>query len=290
MGHDELAATFEEHRPRLRALAVRVLGSTTDADDAVQEAWVRLARYDGEPIDELGAWLTRVVGRICIDTLRRRTTRAESPLDGWVAEAVVTADDGPEDRAMTADSVALAMLVVLESLGPEERLAFVLHDVFAVPFAEIGPIVGRSTDAAKMLASRARRKVRAHPVPTGERSQGREVVDAFLAAAHDGDFEGLLRMLDPEIEWHHLTARGHRVLRGAAEVAEAVRGGRPARVTTRRVSVNGQPGFLAWGPSGTPLALMVCTVVGGRIVRADSLLDPARLARMQLPPAPVGRQ
>src|SRR5690606_11855294 len=139
---------------RLRALAVRVLGSTTDADAAVQEAWVRLARYDGEPIDALAACLTRGGGRTRLDPLRRRRARAERPLDAWVAEAVVPADDGPEDRAMTADSVALAMLVVLESLGPEERLAFVLHGVFAVPFAEIGPIVGRSTDAAKMLASR----------------------------------------------------------------------------------------------------------------------------------------
>src|SRR5690554_3059412 len=242
MGHDELAATFEEHRPRLRALAVRVLGSTTDADDAVQEAWVRLARYDGEPIDELGAWLTHVVGRICIDTLRRRTTRAESPLDGWVAEAVVTADDGPEDRAMTADSVALAMLVVLESLGPEERLAFVLHDVFAVPFAEIAPIVGRSTDAAKMLASRARRKVQEQPLPSGERRLRREVVDAFLMAAREGDFEGLLRVLDPDVTWHHYTAHGHTVRIGADEVLEAVRQGNPSRVELRRVSVNGEPG------------------------------------------------
>src|SRR5690606_13798710 len=243
MDHEELAAAFEEHRPRLRAVAMRVLGSSADADDAVQEAWLRLDRYTGEPIENLGAWLTRVVGRLCIDALRRRTTRAESPLDGWVADAVVTEDDGPEETAITADSVALAMLVVLESLGPEERLAFVLHDVFALPFAEIAPIVGRSTDAAKMLASRARRKIREHPVPTGEQSRSREVVDAFLAAAYDGDFERLLRLLDPDIEWHHLTARGHRVLRGRAEVAEAVRGGRPDRVTTRRVSVNGQPGF-----------------------------------------------
>lgn len=284
MEHDQLAEAFEEHRPRLRAVAMRVLGSSADADDAVQEAWLRLDRYAGEPIENLGAWLTRVVGRLCIDALRRRTTRAESPLDGWVADAVVTEDDGPEETAITADSVALAMLVVLESLGPEERLAFVLHDVFAVPFAEIGPIVGRSTDAAKMLASRARHKVRQHPVPAGEDSRGREVVDAFLAAAHDGDFEGLLRLLDPDIEWHHHSARRHRVLHGAHAVVEAARGGRADRVTTRRVNVNGQPGILAWGPSGAPLALMVCTVAEGRIVRADSLLDPERLAQMSLPP------
>ena len=286
MEHEQLAEAFEEHRPRLRAVAVRILGSSADADDAVQEAWLRLARHAADPIENLGAWLTRVVGRICIDALRRRTARPESPLDGWLADVVVTADDGPEQAALDADAVALAMLVVLESLRPEERLAFVLHDVFAVPFAEIGPIVGRSTDAAKMLASRARHKVRQHPVPAGEDSRGREVVDAFLAAAHDGDFEGLLRLLDPDIEWHHHSARGHRVLHGARAVVDAARGGRAERVTTRRVDVNGQPGILAWGPSGAPLALMVCTVADGRIVRADSLLDPARLARISLPPAP----
>src|SRR5690554_68293 len=200
MDERELAATFEEHRPRLQAVATRVLGSRSDAEDAVQEAWLRLDRQADDQIENIGAWLTRVVGRICIDALRRRTVRAESTLDSWEADAVVTEDDGPEDAAIAADSLALAMVVVLESLGPEERLAFVLHDVFAVPFAEIGPIVGRSTDAAKMLASRARHKVRQHPVPAGEDSRGREVVDAFLAAAHDGDFEGLLRMRDPEIE------------------------------------------------------------------------------------------
>lgn len=282
----ETLAAFEDHRPRLRAVAMRVLGSSGDADDAVQEAWLRLDRHRGEPIENLGAWLTRVVGRLCIDALRRRAVRSEAPLDGWLEDAVVTDGDGPEELALTADSVGLAMLVVLDSLGPEERLAFVLHDVFGLPFAEIGPIVGRSTDAAKMLASRARRKVCDHPEPTADRVRDREVVDAFLAAARDGQFDRLLRLLDPDVEWHHRTPAGSRLVRGADAAVEAARGGRVDRATMRRVSVDGHPGILVWGPRGAPLALMVCWVTGGRIVRVDSLLDPARLARMNLPPAP----
>lgn len=280
----ELTAAFEEHRPRLGRVATRVLGSRTDAEDAVQEAWLRLDRHSGDQIENLGAWLTRTVGHICIDALRRRTARAESALDSWEIDAIVTEDaDGPEDAAIAADSIALAMVVVLESLRPEERLAFVLHDVFAVPFAEIAPIVDRSPDATKMLASRARRKVQQQPLPTGERHQRRAVVDAFLLAARDGDFEGLLRLLDPDITWHHHTAHGHTVRVGSAEVLAAVRRGNPSRVEARRVSVNGSPGILAWGPSGRPVALMSCTIAEGRIVRMDSITDAARLARMALP-------
>lgn len=275
---------FEELRPRLRALATRVLGSRADAEDAVQEAWIRLDRQDSESIDNLSGWLTRVVGRICIDMLRSRTGRSETALDQWDTDPVVTEDaEGPEDAAILADSLGLAMVIVLESLRPEERLAFVLHDMFAVPFAEVGPIVGRTADAAKMLASRARRKVQEAPRPTGERRQRREVVDAFLAAAREGDFDALLHVLDPAVTWHSYTKHGHAVKIGANEVLATVRDGNPRRVEARRVSVNGEPGILAWSPSGRPIALMACTVADGRLVDIVSIVDPARLARMVLP-------
>lgn len=191
--------------------------------------------------------------------------------------------DTPEDAAVLSDSVGLALLVVLGSLRPDERLAFVLHDMFAVPFAEIGPIVGRSADAAKMLASRARRKVQDVPTPAGDRRAQRQVVDAFLAAAQGGDFEALLRVLDPEVSWRRHTVRGVSVTTGASAVVEAVRRGQGARFTARRVLVNGEPGILGWGPTGRPLALMACTVRDGRLVGIVSIADPVRLAGMDLP-------
>lgn len=284
MHADELSTAFEEHRSHLLAVAIRVLGSRTDADDAVQEAWLRLERQDTDTIDNLGGWLTRVVGRICIDILRKRTTRAESELDNVDHDPVVTDDvDGPEDTAVAAESVGLALLVVLESLRPEERLAFVLHDVFAVPFAEIGPIAGCTPDAAKMMASRARRKVHGQPQPTDELRQSRAVVDAFLKAARDGDFDALLHVLDPQVTWYRHTAHGDTVTVGANEVLETVRRGDPGRVEARRVSVNGNPGILAWGPSGRPISLMSCTVSDGQITEIDSIIDPGRLAEMDLP-------
>lgn len=284
MNEIELSAAFEQHRSHLLAVATRVLGSSADAEDAVQEAWFRLDRHASDEIENLGGWLTRVVGRICMDTLRTRSARAESQLDEWENDPIVSEDaDGPEDAAVAAESLGLAVLVVFESLQPAERLAFVLHDVFAVPFVEVGQIVGRSTDAAKMLASRARRNVQQQPLPSGERRQHREVVDAFLAAARDGDFEALLRTLDPDVTWHHHTAHGKTVKVGAYEVLTAVRQGNPDRVEMRRVSVNGQPGVLAWGPTGHPIALMICTVADGRLVKMVSITDQKRLAEMQLP-------
>jgi RNA polymerase sigma-70 factor (ECF subfamily) len=284
MDRHEVSTTFEEHRTRLLAIATRVLGSRADAEDAVQETWIRLDRQDVGRIDNVGGWLTQVVGRICIDMLRSRSARPESSAVPWGTDPVVTEDaELPEDATVLADSVSLAMLVVLESLRPEERLAFVLHDVFAVPFAEVGPIVGRSSDAAKMLASRARRKVQEVPRPTGERRERREVVDAFLAAARDGDFEALLRVLDPDVTWHLHTRHGHEVRIGADAVLAAVRRGDPTRLEARRVSVNGEPGILAWGPGGKPLALMSCTIAGGRLVDIVSIADPARLRGMSLP-------
>jgi RNA polymerase sigma factor (sigma-70 family) len=283
MDRDILTTQFEENRPRMLALATRMLSSRADAEDAVQEAWFRLDRQT-EQIDNLGGWLTRVVGRICIDILRNRAARSESTLEAWGTDLVVTEDtDGPEDAAVVADALGLALFVVLESLRPEERLAFVLHDLFAVPFAEVGSIVGRSTDAAKMLASRARRKVQDVPRPTGGRQQRRDVVDAFLAAARGGDFDALLRVLDPQMTWHVHMPRGRSIQVGANEVLRAVRRGDPTRVEARRVSVNGEPGILAWGPSGRPLALMVCTIADGRMIDVMSILDPALLARLDLP-------
>jgi len=284
MDEKRLSEAFEEHRPRLIAVATRALGSPADAEDAVQETWIRLSAQDDDSIANLGGWLTRVVGRICIDMLRSRSSRAESALDEWSSDPVVTDDvDGPEQAALEADSLGLALVVVLESLRPEERLAFVLHDMFAVPFAEVGQIVGRSPDAAKMLASRARRKVQDVPRPTGERRHRREVVEAFLAAARGGDFDALLRLLDPDVTWHRHTAKGRTVKIGANAVLAAVRRGDPERVEARRVSVNGEPGILVWGPSGQPIALMSCTVADGVLVDIVSIIDPARLARMPLP-------
>lgn len=280
----DLAATFDAERRRLVALAHRMLGSPADAEDAVQEAWLRLARQEPGTIDSLPGWLTTVVGRVCLDVLRTRRAHRETHYDEQLPDAVVTEDDdGPEERAALADSVGLALLVVLESLGPDERLAFVLHDSFAVPFTEIGTILGKSTDAAKMLASRARRKVRGVPESNVDRRRQREVVDAFLAAARSGDFEALLRVLDPQITWRTYTPHGMVVKLGVTEVVAAAERGVRAAGTARRVLVNGNPGILAWSRSGQPLGLMSCTVRDGRIVDVVALLDPVRLAAMDLP-------
>lgn len=282
-----LAEAFEQQRPRLLALAHRVLGSRSDAEDVVQEAWLRLSRQDADSIDNLAGWLTTVISRICIDTLRSRAARPEASIDHDLPELVVTDDrDTPEDAAVLSDSVGLALLVVLGSLRPDERLAFVLHDMFAVPFADIGPIVGKSADAAKMLASRARRKVQDVPRPTGDRQEQRQVVDAFLAAAQHGDFDALLRVLDPDVTWRQHTVRGVTVTTGSGEVVDAVRRGQGARFTARRVLVNGEPGILGWGPTGRPLSLMACTVRAGRLVGIVSIVDPVRLAGIDLPAAP----
>jgi len=288
-GSDEaLAEASEEQRGRLVAVAYRMLGSRADAEDAVQEAWLRLARHDAAAIDNLGGWLTTVVGRVCIDVLRSRNARSEASYDERLPELVVTEDVGgaPEDEALLAESVGLALLVVLDTLRPAERLAFVLHDMFAVPFEEIGQIIGRSTDAAKMLASRARRKVQDTPRPTDERQHQRAVVDAFLAAARSGDFEGLLRVLDPDVTWRSYTARGVVIRMGAAEVADRAQRGARATVTARPVLVNGEPGVVVWDRNGKPVSVMACTVIDDRIVEILSVQDPERLAAMDLPARP----
>jgi RNA polymerase sigma factor (sigma-70 family) len=282
-----VAEAFEEQRGRLMAVAYRILGSRADAEDAVQEAWLRLARQDADAIDNLAGWLTTVVGRVCIDMLRSRKARPEASYDR-LPELVVTEDnDGaPEDNVLLAESIGLALLVVLDTLRPAERVAFVLHDMFAVPFDEIGQILGRSADASKMLASRARRKVQDAHRPTDERQQQRAVVDAFLAAARDGDFEGLLRVLDPDVASRTHTAHGVIVNLGATEVATLVQRRARAKATARRVLVNGEPGMVVWGSNGRPLGVMACTVVDGRIVEILSVTDRKRLTAMDLPGRP----
>ncbi|MEV7525936.1 sigma-70 family RNA polymerase sigma factor [Streptomyces sp. NPDC091371] len=269
----------------MRAVAHRVLGSNADAEDVVQEAWLRLSRQDTTAIENLAGWLTTVVGRISFDVLRSRQARPEASLDDRLPDLVVTLDDAsaPDDDAVLADSVGLALLVVLESLRPSERLAFVLHDLFAVPFDEIGRILGKSTDATKMLASRARRKVRATEQPAGARREQRHVVSAFLAAARGGDFEGLLRVLDPEVRLTVDTPGGVVVTLGATKVAAGAQLAAGAATQGRAVLVGGLPGVISWREDGTPLSVLAFTVTDGRITAIGAVVDPAKLARMNLP-------
>ena len=285
---DWLAERFEAHRPHLRGVAYRMLGSLTEADDAVQEAWIRLSRTDTSDVENLRAWLTTVVGRVCLNMLRSRRTRREAPLDTHVPDPIVSREDGidPEHEALLGDSVGLALLVVLDTLSPAERVAFVLHDVFAVPFDEIAPIVGRSPAAARQLASRARRRVQGAPVPDADLDGQWTVVDAFMAAAREGDFEGLLAVLDPEVE---LRSDGGvarpdlvSVVRGAQAVAARAMTFRRFGETASRALVNGTPGGVAWAPDGSPFAVLSATVKGGRIVQIDVLADPDRLRRLDL--------
>ncbi|GAA2373966.1 sigma-70 family RNA polymerase sigma factor [Streptomyces cuspidosporus] len=285
---DPVAEAFEAQRDRLRAVAHRMLGSHADAEDVVQEAWLRLSGQDAAAIHNLAGWLTTVVGRISLDILRSRQSRPQASYDDRLPDLVVTIDDGatPEDDAALADSVGLALLVVLDSLRPSERLAFVLHDLFAVPFDEIGQILGKSTAATKMLASRARRKVRATKQPTAVGREQREVVQAFLAAARHGDFEGLLRVLDPEVKLTVDTPDGVFVTLGATEVAAGARLSADAAVRGRAVLVGGLPGIAAWREDGSPLSVAAFTVTEARITRIAIVIDPAKLASMDLPSPP----
>lgn len=280
-----VAEAFEEQRDRLSAVAHRMLGSHADAEDVVQEAWLRLSRQDAEGIDNLAGWLTTVVGRISLDVLRSRRARPEASYGDRLPELVVTLDDGavPEDDAVLADSVGLALLVVLESLRPNERLAFVLHDLFAVPFDEIGHILGKSTGATKMLASRARRKVQATERPTGVGPEQREVVRAFLAAARRGEFEELLRVLDPEVQLTVDTPAGEVVVLGATKVAGGAQLAAGAATTGREALVNGLPGVISWHEDGAPLSVLAFTVVDGRITEITAVVDRAKLALLDLP-------
>jgi RNA polymerase sigma factor (sigma-70 family) len=280
-----VAEAFEAQRDRLRAVAYRMLGSHADAEDVVQEAWLRLSRQDTATINNLAGWLTTVVGRISLDVLRSRQARHEASYDDRLPELVVTVDDGPapEDDVALADSVGLALLVVLESLGPSERLAFVLHDLFAVPFDEIGRILGKSADAAKMIASRARRKVQATERPAVVGREQREVVQAFLAAARRGDFEGLLRVLDPEVRLTIDTPDGVVATLGATKVAAGARLSAGAAAQVRAVLVNGLPGIVSWREDGTPLSVIAFTVANGRIAGITAVTDPATLTSLELP-------
>jgi RNA polymerase sigma-70 factor, ECF subfamily len=283
MGDDTLTDQFERMRPRLHAIAYRMLGSPSEADDAVQEGWLRLTRVNGAAVDNLDAWLTTVVARVSLDMLRARRSRREEAFGNRLPEPVVTADPhgDPEQELLMADSVGLALLVVLQTLAPAERLAFVLHDMFAVPFDEIAPLVDRSPEAARKLASRARRRVRgAAPSSDADLAHQRAVVDAFLAAARNGDFEALIEILDPEVVLRVDVGRGLPPVVGAAAVAHRVlTRGRAGAPSARPVLVNGAAGVIV-GPRGAPTAVVGFTVAGGRIVEIDIIADPARLAAL----------
>jgi RNA polymerase sigma factor (sigma-70 family) len=285
---DWLAERFEGNRAHLRAVAFRMLGSVTEADDAVQEAWIRLSRTDTSQVENLRAWLTTVVGRVCLNMLRSRRTRRESSLETHLPDPVVSPESGmdPEQEALLGDSVGLAMLVVLDALTPAERVAFVLHDVFGVPFDAIAPIVGRTPAAARQLASRARRRVQGAPVPDADLDAQWAVVDAFLAAARNGDFEGLLAVLDPDVVVRSDggAARPDLVslVRGAEAVAGQALSFRRFAGTATRVLVNGVPGGIAWASDGRPFSVVALTVKGGRVVAIDVLADPDRLAQLDL--------
>ena len=286
--NDLLAEEFERHRARLRAVAYRVLGSISEADDAVQESWLRLSRSEPESIANLPGWLTAVVARVSLDMLRSRRARREDYVGSWLPEPVVSVEQGdsdPEYEALLADSVGLALLVVLDSLAPAERLAFVLHDMFAVPFGEIASIIGTTPAAARQLASRARRRVRgAEPDDAGDLARQRELVDAFLAASRRGDFEALVAVLDPDVTFR-FDAGGHgprarEPISGAEAVARQVlaRGSRFARFA-RPAIVNGAAGLVI-AAGGKPRAVVGFTTSGGRIVAIDLIADPAKLRRL----------
>ena len=283
-----LADRFQEQRPHLRAVAYRLLGSLSEADDALQEAWLRISRSDTSGVENLGGWLTTVVARVSLNMLRARKAKREAPLEERMPDPIVSSPDGadPEQHALIADAVGLALLVVLETLAPAERLAFVLHDMFAVPFDEIASITGRSPAAARKLASRARHRVQGQaPVPDPDLARQRQVVDAFSAAADQGDFEALLAVLDPDIvlrsDGGPQRPEDSVVIRGARAVAE--RAVTFARLSTyaRPALVNGAVGAVV-APDGHPFAVIGFTVTNGRIVEIDILSDPLRLSGLEL--------
>jgi len=282
-----LAERFEEHRARLRGVAYRMLGSISEADDAVQDTWIRLSRAGADDVENLGAWLTTVVARVSLNRLRSRKVRREESLEGHLPDPVVVADGAvnPEDEVLLADSVGLALLVVLETMAPAERLAFVLHDVFDLPYDEIAPMVGRNAAAARQLASRARRRVQGAGVrePGPDRRRQREVVDAFFRAAREGDFDALVAVLDPEVvlrsDFGSKRAPIPAVIHGAANVASQARLYNNPNARLIPALVNGVPGVVVT-VSGRPFALLAFTVVGDRIVEIDGIADPERVARV----------
>ncbi|GGQ38114.1 RNA polymerase sigma-70 factor (ECF subfamily) [Actinomadura coerulea] len=282
-----LAERFEGHRTHLKAVAYRMLGSLAEADDAVQEAWLKLSRSNAGDIENLGGWLTTVVGRVCLDMLRSRTSRREDPLEQRLPDPVVSATaTDPEYEALVADSVGLALLVVLQSLTPAERLAFVLHDTFGVPFEDIAPIVGRSPAAARQLASRARRRVRGTaPDPERDPARQRAVVDAFNAAANDGDFEALVAVLAPDVVLRADVGAipgGWTEVVGAENVAgQAIRFRRTTRGQVMHALVNGTAGIV-WFQDGRPQSVLAFTVADDRVTAIDILADHDRLAALDL--------
>ncbi|QDN82331.1 sigma-70 family RNA polymerase sigma factor [Streptomyces sp. S1A1-7] len=289
---EHLADRFQEHRGRLRAVAYRMLGSLSEADDAVQEVWLKLGRTDVGEIRNLAGWLTTVVGRVCLDLLRTRAARREEPLDTYVPDPLVSPLEriDPEQEVLLADSVGLALLVVLETLEPVERLAFVLHDMFAVPFDDIAPIVGRSSAATRQLASRARRRVRGAAAPEPELDPARQklVLDAFLAASRAGDFEALVSVLHPDVVLRVDSgvlvggAAASKVVHGATGVAQQALMFRQFAEFSRLALVNGAVGVVT-APEGRPLSVMGVTITDGRVVEMYILADPARLSDLALP-------
>ena len=282
---DWLAGRFEENRTHLRAVAYRMLGSPTEADDAVQESWLRLSRSGASGVENLGGWLTTVVARVCLDMLRSRKSRREEPLDAQGTESIVSRGDGtdPEHEALLADSVGLALTVVLETLAPAERVAFVLHDMFDLPFDEIAPIVGRSSTAARQLASRARRRVQgAAKAPDADLARKRKIVGAFLAASRGGDFAALIALLDPDVvlraDRAAVQVGAPNVVRGAAPVAGTFSG---RAQTAQPALINGAAGAV-WAPGGRPRVVFTFTITGGKIVEIDMLADPDYLGRLDL--------
>jgi RNA polymerase sigma-70 factor (ECF subfamily) len=293
-----LAEEFETHRRRLRAVAYRMLGSIAEADDAVQEAWIKLSRADTTDVDNMSGWLTTVVARVCLNMLRARSRRREDFVDGRVPEPIIDREDAmdPEHEALIGDSVGLALLVVLETLAPAERVAFVLHDAFAVPFEEIAPIVGRTAVAARQLASRARRRVHgATPGTDQDLRAQRTFVDAFVAAVRSGDFERLIAVLDPDIVLR--ADGGTRWVGATREIRGATAVGRSALTITRLLAgmavqnalVNGAAGIVSRDADGAPFSVMGFSVRAGRIVEIDVLADPERLARLDLSILDVAR-
>jgi RNA polymerase sigma factor (sigma-70 family) len=279
---DWLAERFEEHGARLRQVAYRILGSATEADDAVQDAWLRASRAGARDVENIGGWLTTIVARVCLNLLRSRRTRREEPLDVHVPDPVVALEADPEQAALLGDAVGLALLVVLETLSPPERVAFVLHDMFAVPFDEIARMLDTSSAAARQLASRARRRVRTTATPEGSLEAQREVVDAFFAAARRGDFQALMSVLDPDVVLRS-DGGAERALTASVEGAAAIAGralmfANPA-ARLHPVVVNGGAGVVVILDE-RPISLIAFTVVGGRIAEIDAIADPERLSRL----------
>jgi RNA polymerase sigma factor (sigma-70 family) len=286
--HDGRAQQFESRRRYLGSVAYRMLGSLSEADDAVQEAWLRLSRSDTSAVDNMDAWMTTVVARVCLDMLRSRRSRREDPLVGELSDPIPFADDqlDPEREAVLADSVGLALLVVLETLAPAERLAFVLHDMFAVPFDEIAPIVGRSPTAARQLASRARRRVQGGASVGGvQLARQREIVDAFLRASRAGDFDALLALLDPDVVLHAdlqaVPAGEPRTIRGASVVAHQARLASGRARFAQPALVNGAVGILM-APRGRLMVVLAFTIADGKITEIDVIADPERLRQLEL--------